>query len=122
MIRGKGSVTAKHRRNPSWKWSEGTVNTDDEHFEITYGEDTKPVALVGRGRGRSFRVQFLLPAGSPTRKAREIHEEVRRSLQFYLVELNEQDPWAYAIYHCRTASNMYSVVHWDFFLRTPGES
>ncbi len=102
--------------------AEGAVNTDDEHFKITYGEDTKPVALVGRGRGRSFRVQFLLAAGSPTRKARDIHEEVRRSLQFYLVELNEQDPWAYAIYHCGTASNMYSVVHWDFFLRTPSKA
>ncbi len=39
----------------------------------------------------------------------------RKSLDFYLVGLNKPDPWAYAIYHCNTAANMYSEVHWSYF-------
>jgi hypothetical protein len=36
-------------------------------------------------------------------------------LDFYLVERRERNPWAYAIYHCGTGSNMYSKVHWSYF-------
>ena len=25
------------------------------------------------------------------------------------------DPWSYAIYHCGTAANIYSPVHWSYF-------
>ena len=115
-------MVVKHRRNPSWKWAEGTVNTDDEHFEITHRENPKPVALVGWGRGWTLKVQFLLPASATVREAGETREAVRRELQLYLVELNEPDPWAYLTYHCRTASNIYSDVHWHFHPRTPSEA
>lgn len=42
-----------------------------------------------------------------------------KELNFYLVEKGEKDPWQYAIYHCGTASNIYSDVHWGYF---PGAS
>ena len=40
---------------------------------------------------------------------------VTKELTFYLVEKGEKDPWRYAIYHCGTASNIYSQVHWGYF-------
>ena len=52
------------------------------------------------------------------------HEQMinaaRRELDFYLVEHPKEfpgtgDPWGYAIYHCNTAANMYSKVHWSYF-------
>ena len=39
------------------------------------------------------------------------------ALRAYLVELRESDLWAYAIYHCGTAENWYSDLHWGFFPR-----
>ncbi len=39
----------------------------------------------------------------------------KTELNFYLVEKGEPDPWAYAKYHCTTASNLYSSVHWSYY-------
>jgi hypothetical protein len=39
----------------------------------------------------------------------------REELDFYLVEKNEADPWAYAVYHCNTGTNLYSLIHWSYF-------
>jgi hypothetical protein len=33
----------------------------------------------------------------------------------YFLELNEDDPWKYAQYHCGTKSNVYSDIHWSFY-------
>ena len=46
--------------------------------------------------------------------------EVRRELDFYLVEHPRDypdtgDPWSYAVYHCSTGANVYSPVHWSYF-------
>ena len=38
-----------------------------------------------------------------------------RELNFYLVELRNENPWDYAIYHCGTASNMYSTTRWAYY-------
>jgi hypothetical protein len=47
------------------------------------------------------------------------HEQMinaaRKELDFYLVDKREPNPWAYAKYHCNTAANMYSKVHWSYF-------
>jgi len=45
-------------------------------------------------------------------------EEVRRELNFFLKEIAQEgnvDPWHYAKYHCSTASNIYSNIHWSYF-------
>jgi hypothetical protein len=39
-------------------------------------------------------------------------KEVKKELLYYLIELEEPDPWLYAKYHCTTALNWYSMVHW----------
>ena len=35
-------------------------------------------------------------------------------LRYYLLDKGEPDPWNYAQYHCITAANLYSAVHWSF--------
>ena len=61
------------------------------------------VALVGRGGGNTFVVQFLLPENDATR---ETLQRARHDINFYLVELHHEDisPWDYAIYHATSTS------------------
>lgn len=99
-----------------WKWVFGTVDTDEDHIKIRYGDDPEPVALVAPGEGKTFMVQSLLNQLNLFDKSEEeLPDDVRRELDFYLVELGEEDPWAYAIYHCTTAANIYSDVHWGYY-------
>jgi hypothetical protein len=105
----------KNEAGSYWNWIEGIVNTGEDHFKITYREDPEPIALVARGEGRSFTVQFI-SAGRPLNRQREqILNQVRRSLDFYLVEKGKKDPWMYAIYHCSNASSISPDIHWKFY-------
>ena len=107
-----------------WRWEEGSVDKTLEHLEIAYGDinvttDYKkwvPVALVSAPNGKIFSVQFLIEANGPEKQT--VVDAVRKELDFYLVELSAKgrpDPWNYAQYHCTTASNAYSMVHWSFY-------
>ena len=108
------------RRDPTaWQWREGPVDRADEHFELRYGSyergswnDWLPVAVVGRPTGQIFPVQFLIDENERSRHAEAI-QSVKEELDFYLVEKQEDDPWAYAQHHCGTAANVYSPVHWS---------
>ena len=115
-----------HNRRPvgQVKLVPGVVNRDDEHIELLYGDAHKrevsgfvPVALVAPGPGKYFTVQYtrqLVSENADTETGR-ILEEVQKELRYYLIELGEPDPWAYARYHCGTASNLYSNVFWDYY-------
>ena len=106
MRTGKGS-------GKNWKWTEGFVDGGGEHIKITYGDDSMQVALVAPTGGRAFVVQFVLNLDlSSVGLQQKVLEETRKELDFYLVGKGEKDPWAYAIYHCGTAANIYSPVHW----------
>ena len=102
------------------RWQEGPVDRTKEHFELRYGsiEDGgwsawTPVALIGPPMGGVVQVQFLVESGDP--KNAEAVSDVNGEIQFYLFELGERDPWAYAQYHSGTTSNAISTVHWSFF-------
>jgi hypothetical protein len=97
-----------------WKWNEGTVNPDDDHMKLTYEENPDPIALIAPGEGSTFIVQFL-ETDSKQENWKEMIRYVHRELDFFLVELREENPWAYAIYHCNTAANVYSKVHWGYY-------
>lgn len=96
-------------------WVEGAVDSSGEHIRLCFGGDRRPVALLApMGDGR-YAAEFLLdPTASD--EAAQATSEAKTALDFYLVELNEPDPWAYAIYHCGTASNLYSVIQWEHHL------
>ena len=100
-----------------WKWIQGRVDTDQDHFKINYREDPSAIALVGLGEHRTFVVQFLENCPTDT----DCLNAVKKQLDFYLCEKKERDPWLYAKYHCNTASNFYSRVHWAFCPRSDGD-
>jgi hypothetical protein len=58
------------------------------------------------------KVQFLVEPGNPGKA--DAVSTVAREIQFYLIDLRERNPWAYAQYHCGTCANIYSKVHWSF--------
>jgi hypothetical protein len=105
------------------RWQVGRVDRRKEHFELRYGSaqednngwtDWLPIALVGPPKSRVVNVQFLVEP-KDSRNA-EATKKTQEEIQFYLIDKEEDDPWSYAIYHCGTGANIYSMVHWSFFL------
>ncbi len=105
----------REKIRPTWKWSEGIVDADAEHIKIFYDKKRKPIALVAPEKEKSFIVQFLLSPNLKNKETTNILNSVRKALNFYLVDKKEENPWAYAIYHCGTGANFYSKVHWEWF-------
>jgi hypothetical protein len=101
-----------------WGWKDGKVDRFAPHMKLFYGdwgESALPVALVAKPVGQSFAVEFLQIPELDQGEYEQIKQAVMKELTFYLVEKSEPDPWKYAIYHCGTASNIYSQVHWGYF-------
>lgn len=93
------------------KLKEGFVDPRNEHIELFYREEQNPSALVAPSGDGTFTVHFLPNAIlNTTRKGNVIKE-----LMFYLIELDEPNPWHYAIYHTTTTADMYSDVHWAYY-------
>jgi hypothetical protein len=103
------------------RWQEGRVDLAKQHFELRYGpaedgwteDGWIPVALIGPPKNRIVNVQFLVDPSDPNNA--ETVNDVKREIQFYLIDKGETDPWGYAKYHCGTESNIYSPVHWSIF-------
>ena len=93
---------------------EGVVDTEKEHIGIWYGDDTRLIALIAPAPDKTFIVQYLIGAELFNQQKGGMLEKVRRDINFFLVEKGEKDPWAYAKYHCGTAANVHSRVHWGF--------
>ena len=106
-------------KQTAWRLVEGSVNIDEEHIKITYGaidgDDFEPIALAAPGNNKTFTVQYLLQPEPENKEQQKMLNTVRKELNFYFLELKEKDPWAYACYHCTTAGNLYSDVHWHFY-------
>ena len=108
------------KKKYDWKWITGSVNDSDEHIEIRFGniehsewDQWKPIACVSAPKDRTFAVKFLIAAEMPSDI--EMINAVKEELDFYLIDKGGDNPWAYALYHCGTAANAYSMVHWSFF-------
>jgi len=106
-------------KQTEWSWIEGIFNKNDDHIMITYGDIDdgvfEPIALVAPGPEKEFIVQFLLQPELENEEHQKMLDGARRELNFYLIELKEKDPWSYACYHCSTAANLYSKVHWEYY-------
>ena len=108
----------KRHEPPAWKWEEGFVDTKEKHIKVGYGgfEDPfVPMALVAPGEGNCFVVQFLIKKEEIDPNKRANYDAMIKELNFFLVELCKEKPWNYAIYHCGTASNMYSTIRWAYY-------
>jgi hypothetical protein len=101
--------------NYKWSWKDGEVDLQKEYIELGYeaDPDTIPIALIGGRENNAFPVQWLVD--TKAHKNKRMINLVKRELNFYLVEKEEPDPWAYAKYRCTTASNLYSNVHWSYY-------
>jgi hypothetical protein len=108
----------------SYQWINGKVSESEEHIKISFGSYNDPdagqlisIARVSKPKEKIFRVEFLIKSDSPDET--KMIDAVKKELDFYLVEWGEGsifgDPWAYAIYHCSTSANIYSLVHWAYF-------
>lgn len=104
------------KHDPTWK--EGPVDPSREYFEIWTGDPWHPetrrrVARVIVTPTGPHTVQFFSEEIPPPDRE-GLRERLARELSFYLVELREEDVFAYMRYHARnTASNIYSEFHWD---------
>jgi len=100
------------------KWQEGPVDPASEHFELRYGppgfawDAGLPVARIGRPVRGVVAVAFLVDRAAPEHAA-AIAAAVEE-IQYYLIDKHEPQPWGYAQYHCGTAANAYSDIHWSF--------
>ena len=97
-----------------WSLTEREVAREQPHLALAHNEHSATVALVGAPVDGIFPVQFLVSRESDDEVMRRVVADTVRQLDKYLIELGEPDPWAYAIYHCGTASNLYSRVHWGY--------
>ena len=101
-----------------WAWCERPVNTYEDHFELCFGSQNSdrtkhiPVVRVGRPWNGVFGVQFLIDRHEPALLT--LAETAIGELNYYLVELGEPNPWAYAGYHCGTMANVHASIHWSF--------
>ncbi len=112
--------SAAEQKAGSCQWCEAPVDKSFDHFELRYGDASSSggwdawilVAIVGIIHEGLVNVEFLVDKTDARHS--KIVEDTVKELNFYLVELGEEDPWQYLQYHCGTASNIYSSVHWDF--------
>lgn len=109
-----------------WRWRNGTVDRTGEHFELRYGsaddsgwDKWLPVALVGPPIDGVFDVQFLINRANESQA--QVMGALIKELNFYLVELREENPWLYAQYHTTTLADAYSSIHWSFFPKRPAK-
>lgn len=119
---GHGNPNKRGIRGPEnwiWHWHEAQVDKLGDHFVLRYGSardssyaDWLPVAGVGPRSGSIFSVEFIVDRNRDDLK--DVVEYVIRELDFYLTEVGGPDPWGYAKYHCTTAADAYSMVHWEF--------
>lgn len=109
---GCGQITV---RDPSaWRWREGTPDRTGLHFVLTHEKTgDKPIAVVGPTSDSTFPVALSRLEELEPEVRDSVLTDVRRELDFYLLEVGDPNPWAYVLYHCRTSANLYSRVHWS---------
>jgi hypothetical protein len=114
------TMTGEASSGTNWSWREGVIDVQTEHIELRYGdageidyEQWVPITLIGKPTNRVFPVRWLMSPDNPSNE--QMINAARKDLDFYLAEKGEANPWAYAKYHCNTAANMYSKVHWSYF-------
>ena len=108
--------------HPSLTIVEGAVSPDDEHMALSYGSfdtDKPPFPIVARvSPPRKGVITLELLVDDSTTRGKEIIADVRRQVHWLFLEKGEREPWNYARYHCTTAANAYSDVHWGWVSTT----
>ena len=103
---------SKRGQSEEWRWAEGKVDPAHDHLGLYFREEDNPIALIGQPDGNCFPVEFLVDRTATHSTVVERRRAVRAELDFYLCDVGRPNPWNYAIYHCGTAANVYSTIHW----------
>ena len=98
-----------------WEWREAPVDTSREHIKLTIGDASAPVALIQPAARGIFNVEILIKYDENDSYSSVSINSIIGELNFYLVDKREIRPWQYAIYHCSTAANVYSMIHWGYY-------
>jgi len=85
-LKARDNKLKERKTGTNWKIVEGSVNRDGDHIKITYGEDPEPIALISRGRGNSFKVQFMLSKDTSDKKVRAMLQMLKVQLNFILLK------------------------------------
>jgi len=91
-----------------YKITEGKVDTSKEHFLLYFSEvKFKPYAKISKDRdGYIVELTKIFKPYGLTMAKKEINQ--------YLIESQENNPWEYAKYRCRTISNVYAEIQWVY--------
>jgi hypothetical protein len=95
-------------------WVERPVDRESPHLVLNHEDHPLPVALVGPEIDGKLGVEFVVPMNSDDEVLQRVVHDVREDIVFYLDGAGGPVPWEYAIYHCSTAANLYSRVHWGY--------
>ena len=97
----------------------GEVDQDSEHIVLKYGDFSTTssaeyikVARIGKPVAGIVTVQFLIEPADDLRI--EMLDEAFSQIKSYLVVTRALSPWEYAIHHCGTSANLYSMLHWGY--------
>lgn len=108
---------------PELSLIEGRVPKAREHLTLQIrknGETVELARIAPRDPGQQENGPFLLEwlIGNNTADHRQLRREVTATIDFYLIELAEPNPWRYLIHHSTSTSNFYSGdkggVHWKW--------
>lgn len=100
------------------KWKLGHRIKCARYFSLTHSETsmgatkTSAIANVYQSDNGSFIVEPLIDRTSTNMK--KIWGDTVREINHYIIELNEKDVFGYLIYHCKSASNLYSDIRWTY--------
>ena len=75
-------MTNKADDNLDWRWIEGTVDTENEHIAIIYGDNDEVIALVAPAQEKTFVVEFKV-------KKKSDDPELQKIIVDALVETEE---------------------------------
>ena len=107
-------------RSTLWSWTERAFDPIEDYFVLRYGSAQEDydtwtvVARMGCPDNGVFRVEFLIDQRDPRFEGAK--NAAIAELNFFLTQKGEKDPWRYMKYHCGTASNIYSSIHWGFHI------
>lgn len=88
------------------------VDIRKEHIKLFYTGDIikKLIALIAPSDNKN---EIILEMNNEPITSYERSAE--KEINYFLIELEREDPWEYAKYHCNTASNRYSDIQWQFY-------
>jgi hypothetical protein len=81
------------------EWHRGQIDRASEYIKLLWAKDGSVICSLQPESNNSFIVEFEYGVNEKRTK------EAEKEQNFYLIELNEPDPWKYARYHCTTAAN-----------------